>query len=260
MSRHGADAPAHRLRIAVAVLVAASGAVEALSFTALDHVFAGVMTSNLAMLGMAAGRARGAQVTAALLALGGFAAGTAAGARVTRGGEGAQERWSAPVLYCLTGEILLLAAGAAVWGASGGMPGGTTRDVLQCGAAAAMGAQCAAMVAAGRAAAPTTYLTGTLATYIVRGPGSASACSGPWVPVRLAALVVGAAVAVILHRTAPPWAGLLPAVLVAVAVLTAIAPGYGSRQELLTRPGPLLRSRHAGHHHRGKRERPRGAR
>ncbi|RLU83632.1 DUF1275 family protein [Streptomyces griseocarneus] len=221
MESHGDDAPAHRLRIAVAVLVAASGAVEALSFTALDHVFAGVMTSNLAMLGMAAGQARSAQVTAALLALGGFAVGTAAGARVTRGSEGTRQRWSAPVLYCLTGEMLLLAVGAAVWGASGGTPGGTARDVLQCGAAAAMGAQCAAMVAAGRAAAPTTYLTGTLATYIVRGPGSASARSDPWVPVRLAALVVGAAAAVALHRTAPPWAGALPTVLVAMAVLTA---------------------------------------
>ncbi|MGW1195465.1 DUF1275 family protein [Streptomyces sp. NPDC002536] len=215
---------AQRMRLAVVVLVAASGAVEALSFTALDHVFAGVMTSNLALLGMAAGQARGAGVTAALLALGGFGAGTAAGAWVTRGGEEGEERWSAPVLYCLVGEAVLLAVGAGVWAASGGAPGGVTRDVLQCGAAAAMGGQCAAMVAAGRAAAPTTYLTGTLATYIVRAPGGTSARSGPWVPVRLAALIAGAAAAVALHRAVPAWAGALPPVLVTAAVLTAAVP------------------------------------
>lgn len=212
------------MRLAVVVLVAASGAVEALSFTALDHVFAGVMTSNLALLGMAAGQARGAGVTAALLALGGFGAGTAAGAWVTRGGEETEEGWSAPVLSCLVGEAVLLAAGAGVWAASGGAPGGATRDVLQCGAAAAMGAQCAAMVAAGRAAAPTTYLTGTLATYIVRAPGGTPARSDPWVPLRLAALIAGAAAAVALHRAAPAWAGALPPVLVTVAVLIAVMP------------------------------------
>jgi hypothetical protein len=59
-------------RIAVVVLVAASGSVEAISFTALDHVFAGVMTSNLALLGLAIGRAHEADVAAALLALAGF--------------------------------------------------------------------------------------------------------------------------------------------------------------------------------------------
>ncbi|MFK0295427.1 DUF1275 family protein [Streptomyces sp. NPDC090442] len=213
--------PARRMCLAVVVLVAASGAVEALSFTALDHVFAGVMTSNLALLGMAAGQARGAGVRAAVLALGGFGAGTAMGAWATRGAEETDERWSAPVLYCLLGEAALLAAGAGAWAASGGTPGGVTRDVLQCGAAAAMGAQCAAMVAAGRAAAPTTYLTGTLATYIVRAPGSGPGRSDPWVPARFAALIAGAAAAVVLHQTAPAWAGVLPAALVAAAAQTA---------------------------------------
>lgn len=78
------------------LLVAASGGVEAVSFHGLSHVFAGVMTSDLALLGIAAGLGEPFDVTAACLAL-------------------------------------------------------------------VKGAQSAAMVAAGKAAAPTTYLTGTLA-------------------------------------------------------------------------------------------------
>ncbi|MFD0508867.1 DUF1275 family protein [Streptomyces chiangmaiensis] len=170
--------------IAVVMLVAASGAVEAISFTALDQVFAGVMTSNLALLGMAIGQSRGAGVSAAVLALVGFGAGAAAVAWVTRGREGVATHWPARVMSSLLAEAVLLAVGAGAWAAVGGAPGPTLRDVLQCGAALAMGAQAAAMVAAGRAAAPTTYLTGTLATYIVRGVGRSGRADG-WVPARL---------------------------------------------------------------------------
>ncbi|MFF7188442.1 DUF1275 family protein [Streptomyces sp. NPDC008222] len=208
--------------IAVVVLVAASGAVEAISFTALDHVFAGVMTSNLALLGMAIGHGGGTGVASAALALAGFGAGAGLVAWVTHGREEVATHWPARVMFCLTGEAVLLAVGAGVWAASGGAPGAVARDALQCGAAMAMGAQAAAMVAAGRAAAPTTYLTGTLATYIVRGVGRTR--PDGWVPARLGALIVGAAAAMALRRVAPAWAGALPFVLVAAATLTAARP------------------------------------
>ncbi|MFJ5900524.1 DUF1275 family protein [Streptomyces sp. NPDC093064] len=219
-----AGGPGLVMRIAVVMLVAASGAVEAISFTALDHVFAGVMTSNLALLGMAIGRARGADVTAALLALAGFGAGAAVVAWVTHGRPGTTMRWSRRVAFCLAGEAVLLAVGAVFWAASGGAPGSTARDVMQCGAALAMGGQAAAMVAAGRAAAPTTYLTGTLATYIVRGLGGASGRPDRWVPLRLVALIAGAAAAMALRWAAPAWAGALPFALVTAATLTASRP------------------------------------
>ncbi|MCQ4082442.1 DUF1275 family protein [Streptomyces sp. RB6PN25] len=216
--------PATVTRVAVVVLVAASGSVEAISFTALDHVFAGVMTSNLALLGMAIGRARGTDVAAALLALAGFGAGAAVVAWVTHGRAESGVTWPPRVMFCLAGEAVLLAVGAGVWAASGGAPGEMARDALQCGAAAAMGGQAAAMVAAGRAAAPTTYLTGTLATYIVRGLGSASARPDGWVPARLGALIAGAAAAMTLRRAAPTWAGVLPFALVTAAMLIAAGP------------------------------------
>ncbi|MFJ7900018.1 DUF1275 family protein [Streptomyces sp. NPDC096198] len=226
------DGPGRTMRMAVVVLVAASGAVETISFTALDHVFAGVMTSNLALLGMAIGRARGAGAAAALLALAGFGAGAGLVAWVTHGRTGVATHWPGRVMACLLGEAVLLAVGAGVWAAAGGAPAGVTRDVLQGGAALAMGGQAAAMVAAGRAASPTTYLTGTLAAYIVHGVGRAR--PDGWVPARLGALIVGAAATMGLRRAAPPWAGVLPFALVTAAALIAA--------------GPLLRHRAAGGH------------
>ncbi|MCW2937724.1 MAG: conserved rane protein of unknown function [Actinomycetia bacterium] len=230
------DGPGRVTHIAVVLLVAASGAVEAISFTALDHVFAGVMTSNLALLGMAIGRTRGTDVTAALLALAGFGAGAAVVAWVTHGRAGAGVYWPPRVMFCLVGEAALLAVGAGVWAASGGTPSAGARDVLQFGAAAAMGGQAAAMVAAGRAAAPTTYLTGTLATYIVRGLGNSSSRPDRWVPVRLGALIAGAAAAMAVRGAAPAWAGALPCALVTAATLTAAKPLLARRSAMDNAP------------------------
>ncbi|MGW2445505.1 DUF1275 family protein [Streptomyces sp. NPDC001494] len=204
------------LRLAVVLLVAASGGVEATSFLGLGHVFAGVMTSNLALLGMAAGRGEPLDITAALLALGGFGAGTALVAWYTRASVTSAMHWPRRVLVVLAAEAVLLAAGALVWGLTGGRPGEALRNILQCGAALAMGAQSAAMVAAGKAAAPTTYLTGTLAAYIVKGIGTGS--PGLWVPLRFAALVAGAALCAVMLDGARPWA-LLPSVVFVMCAL-----------------------------------------
>ncbi|MEW1775098.1 YoaK family protein [Streptomyces sp. NPDC086777] len=220
--------PGTHLRVAVVLLVAASGAVETISFTALDHVFAGVMTSNLALLGMAVGRSQATGVTAAVLALAGFGLGAAVSARCTRRHGGTAMHWSRPVLLCLAGEALLLAVGAVVWAVLGGTPGRAARDALQFGAALTMGVQSGAMVAAGRAAAPTTYLTGTLATYIVKGVGAGR--PSRWVPVRLGALIAGAAACMAVLRSAPGWAGLLPPGLVVCALLSAGAPAIRARR------------------------------
>ncbi|MFF4653312.1 YoaK family protein [Streptomyces sp. NPDC001380] len=220
--------PDRSLRVAVVLLVAVSGGVEAVSFLALDKVFAGVMTSNLALLGMAAGRSQAAGARAALPALGGFAAGLLAVALLTRRCAAHADRWPGRVVLVLGADALLLAVGAQAWGAAGGTPDPTTRDALQCGAALVMGSQSAAMVAAGRAAAPTTYLTGTLATFITRGVGTGR--PGVWVPLRLAGLIAGAALSAGLLERARAWAALPPVLLTLAAVAAACVP--------LLRPGP----------------------
>ncbi|MFJ5521172.1 DUF1275 family protein [Streptomyces griseoluteus] len=204
------------------LLVAASGALESVSFLGLERVFAGVMTSNLALLGMAVGRGKAVGVTAAVLALAGFGLGVLAGASCTRGSAGAATHWPRSVLFVLAAEAVLLGVGALVWGLTGGVPGATTRYVMQFGAGLAMGAQSAAMVTAGHTAAPTTYLTGTLATYLVKGVHSGR--QDVWVPLRFAGLVAGAAVSAALLKEARAWAALPPVALTLCALAVAAAP------------------------------------
>ncbi|MFE7273432.1 YoaK family protein [Streptomyces sp. NPDC057623] len=223
------------LHIAVVLLVAAAGAVETVSFLGLDHVFAGVMTSNLALLGMAAGRGEAVDVTAALLALAGFGVGALIVAWCTRGQTTPMIHWHRRVMLFLYAEAALLAVGALVWGSAGGAPGGTLRDVMQFGAGLAMGTQSAAMVAAGRAAAPTTYLTGTLATHIAKGVSTGR--PGVWVPLRFVGLVAGAATSAVLLEEAPPWAALPPVVLILCAIGSASVPLVARRPGSAARRG-----------------------
>ncbi|MEV8563197.1 YoaK family protein [Streptomyces sp. NPDC051917] len=222
------------LRIAVVLLVAASGAVESVSFLRLDRVFAGVMTSNLALLGMAVGRGEAVDVTAAVLALSGFGVGTAVVAWCTRGSAVPTSHWPRHVMFFLGAEAALLAAGALAWGLTGGTPGETARDVMQFGAALAMGVQAACMVAAGRAAAPTTYLTGTLATYIVKGIGTGR--PGVWVPLRFVGLIAGAAVSAALLKEARAWAALPSVILILCAIATACLPLAAARRRNTVAP------------------------
>ena len=204
------------------LLAAASGAVDALAFTVLGHVFAGVMTGNLALLGIAVASGRPADLTAPLVALAGFVAGTWASALICRGATAeARPGWPARALFCLAGETGLLAAHASLWAGSGGVPAGALREVLLCVAAVAMGGQSAAMLVAGGGARPSTYFTGTLATYVARNAGAPVGAADRWVPVRLAALVAGATVAAVLHHWAPAWAAVPAPVLVLAAVLGA---------------------------------------
>jgi uncharacterized membrane protein YoaK (UPF0700 family) len=224
----GARAPVTAQEVAVALLAAASGAVDAIAFTSLGHVFAGVMTGNLALLGVAVGGDRFADTVPPLVALAGFAAGTAAAARACRPGAAGGARWPVRTLHCLGCEAVLLAAVAVVWAAAGAPPSpGALSDVLLAAVAVAMGAQSGAMLGVGAAARPSTYPTGSLATFITRGVGGAPGEPGAdrWVPVRLAALAVGAGAAVAVLRFAAGWTAFLPPVLVAAAVATAAAAG-----------------------------------
>jgi hypothetical protein len=76
-----------------------------------------------------------------------------------------------------------------------------------------------------------------LATYIVHGLGAASARPDGWIPLRLGALIAGAAAATALLRTAPAWAGVLPVVLVPAALLIACLPFLATRPQWAARAG-----------------------
>ncbi len=215
--------PGTAAHVGVVLLAAASGAVDTTAFLALGHVFAGVMTGNLALLGIALGGAHPADLASPLLALGGYVCGTALVATLTRGHTGSGPHWSPRIAVCLAGEAVLLTAGAVAWAAAHGAPGEGARDALLIGAAVAMGVQSGAMVAAGASGRPSTYLTGTLTVFLVRTIGTTSGAGpDPWMPGRLLALLAGAAAAAWLHRVAVVWTAAVPAALVTAALLTAV--------------------------------------
>ncbi|EGJ79126.1 hypothetical protein STTU_6336 [Streptomyces sp. Tu6071] len=188
----------------------ASGAVDALAVVALGGAFAGVMTGNLVFLGAALGSPGLPEgVAAPAAAVGGYVCGTACAAPALRA------RWGGP-LRVLGAETVVLAVVAVVWAA--GRPTGSEPYVLLAGLAAAMGGQASAVLALGPAGAPTTFFTSTLTSLVLdlaRGGGVRRAAA----PVaRLCALVLGAALAALLHHTAPAWAAALPAAVLAATV------------------------------------------
>ncbi|MFE6889607.1 DUF1275 family protein [Streptomyces sp. NPDC057694] len=210
-----------RAQITLLLLTGASGAVDALAFTALGSVFAGVMTGNLVLLGISAGRGDGAEVTGPLVALGGYVVGAACAALACRGSRrrAAGQLWPGAVVACLAAQCVLLAAVAVAAGVLGGRPGEGWRIALLAGGAVAMGGQSAAMVAAGAGGAPTTYFTGTLTTLVTGAvDGTGRGAGQLWTAARLVAVVGGAACAVAVHTAAPPWGFVPPVVLTACAV------------------------------------------
>ncbi|MEV5608523.1 YoaK family protein [Streptomyces sp. NPDC052225] len=210
-----------RAQISLLLLAGASGAVDALAFTALGTVFAGVMTGNLVLLGISAGSGAGHDVAAPLYALGGYALGAALTALACRGvgDAGRLPHWPGRVVAALAAQAGLLAFVAVAGAVLDGRPDGVWRTVLLVAAALAMGGQSAAMVAAGSGAAPTTYFTGTLTT-LVTGTvdGSARGRGQLWVTARLLTVVGGAACAVAVREAAPAWGFAAPAVFAAAAV------------------------------------------
>lgn len=197
---------------ALVLFAGVAGAVDVLAFTALGRVFAGVMTGNLVLLGLALTRAGGdSGLSAPLLALAGYVVGAVVVGRFCRRLPGEPEsRWPAAVVRWLAVEAALLAAVTVGWAVAGGAPGQPWRDVVLTVLAAAMGVQSAALVGAGRAGGPGTYFTGTLTTLAVRAAGPDAGRPALGDVLRLIALTSGAAAAAGVRAASPAWAMAVP--------------------------------------------------
>ncbi|WP_234018113.1 YoaK family protein [Streptomyces sp. ATexAB-D23] len=191
---------------ALLLLSAASGAADAFVFICVGQVFAGVMTGNLVLLGASAVGAGeegvAVRVVTALFSYGcGVAGAAVVGERVWR---------RVPVM--LLAEVVLLAAGAALWAARL-----ITSDTDRLGLLALMGL---AMGIQGRVrATPTNYFTGTLTSLIGRLAVGRRHDSDGWVAGRLAAVVAGAALAALMVRLWPAAGAVAPAALAGAALL-----------------------------------------
>lgn len=207
--RDSVDGP--RCHAALLLLSAASGAADAFVFICVGQVFAGVMTGNLVLLGASAAGAGeegvALRVVTALVSYGcGVAWGAVTGERVWR---------RLPVM--LTVEVVLLAAGAVLWGLDL-----ITSDADRLGLLALMGL---AMGIQGRIrATPTNYFTGTLTSLVGRLAMGAWRRGDGWVVGRLVAVVAGAAAAALAVRGRPDTGAMAAAALAAAALLVEAVP------------------------------------
>ncbi|MFF9077479.1 MULTISPECIES: YoaK family protein [unclassified Streptomyces] len=200
-----------RTECALLLLSAASGATDAFAFVCLGQVFAGVMTGNLVLLGASAvGVGEHGVALGVITALVSYGSGVACGAWLTT-----RLRWPLPMTLLV--EVVLLTAGAALWGAGPLTSAGGRVGPLVL-VAAAMGVQGRVLTT------PTNYFTGTLTSLVGRAASRSWRREDRWVAGRLAAVVVGAAVTALAVRLRPEAAALVAVVPAACALLIEAAP------------------------------------
>jgi len=146
----------------VLMLTWAAGSVDAISYLALDHVFTANMTGNTVLLGLAIGQGHGWAALRSIVALAGFALGAALGATIVERGPKRGD-WPAAVTRAIFLEGVILGIFAVTWH----FPG-IARSVyaLIALSAVAMGMQSAAIRHLNVPGVATTYITGTLTSFM----------------------------------------------------------------------------------------------
>jgi uncharacterized membrane protein YoaK (UPF0700 family) len=158
----GDQPPLRRRRDAlVVILTLTAGAVDAATFIRLGNVFSSVVTGNLVLLGIAAGRQAGALAVSGGLALGGYAIGVLLGGMLAGTTQEDQPVWPAPVSFALVAELTVLAGLTVGWLLTAERPDAEARLILLSLATVSMGIQTAAVRRLGQMSS--TYLTSTLA-------------------------------------------------------------------------------------------------
>ena len=162
--------------VALLVLTAATGAIDGVSYLALDRVFTGNMTGNVLFIGFGLVGVKGIPVLNNLVALLTFMLGAVVGARVTRRG-GGRARLPRASLLVLGVNTLLTFAVAAVWLGVGHLE--TTVQIVITGTLALLlGAQAAAVKHTGLRDLSTVVVTMTMVNLssdsrLAGGPGTA---------------------------------------------------------------------------------------
>ncbi|GLW67139.1 hypothetical protein Arub01_53820 [Actinomadura rubrobrunea] len=189
-------------------LAACAGAVDLLAFAGLGGVFAGVVTGNLVVAGAGIGTGGFGKIGSAVLATAGFTAGLVAWSRLWR-------RRPRAILGQLAAEFAVLAVVAGGWLAARGRPGPVAAQLLLVLLATAMGGQ---SITALRLHSVTTYMTGMITGALHDLVTGRSA--DPLAALRqIAALVAGAMLASAVFVVARGAVALLPAGLVAAAIV-----------------------------------------
>ncbi|HEV7948552.1 MAG TPA: YoaK family protein [Glaciihabitans sp.] len=182
----------HWFTAGLLLLTASTGAIDAVSYLALDRVFTGNMTGNVLFIGFALVGVAGIPLLNNVTALVGFVLGSILGGRIVgRGHSDKLPRSSAWVL--LSGGALALAIGIA-WTILGELPHGVLLAVTFV-LAVVMGAQVSAVKPVGNSDITTIVVTNTLAN-LARDSRLGGGKGQPWAHRLLAVIAMGAGAAI----------------------------------------------------------------
>ncbi|MGW5558213.1 YoaK family protein [Micromonospora sp. NPDC003944] len=200
----------------VVVLTFLTGSADALGFLALGGAFASVMTGNMVLLGLSAGRGEAELALTSGCAIASFIVGVLAGARVVGSARPDDPVWPRRVTWALVLELSVFVLFAVVWEVTLDTPDARVHLALLMLSAVALGVQSSAIQRFGVSGLSSTYLTGTLTSLI-----AGVAARRPWAVLRpkaqvLLALMVGAAVGALVALHLPVVA---PALLIVPLVL-----------------------------------------
>jgi uncharacterized membrane protein YoaK (UPF0700 family) len=209
-------------------LTVSTGAVDAISWLALDKVFSAFMTGNLAFLGFRAGDAVGPSVPRVLAAVAAFALGAALSARVVARTKGDGIVWPHRVTAALGLALVVQGAFLILWVAVDAHPSSRAGDVLIAVSSLAMGMQTSAIFSLGVRAVFTTAATATLAALSGDlADWSSSSAERRRLAAVIVGLVAGAAIGALLVDHARTWAPVFP-LAVTTLVVVAAAFAFGS--------------------------------
>jgi uncharacterized membrane protein YoaK (UPF0700 family) len=194
----------------VVVLAVVSGATDAIGFLGLGGAFTSVMTGNMVLVGLGAGRQDGTLVSHASLAIAAFVVGCVIGARVAGTAQKGDPVWPAAVTRALMVEFVVLVAFGIGWELTGGHPEAQASQLLLLALnAIALGIQSSTTQRFGVSGLSTTYLTGTLTSVVIRLTSGGALRDATGSLQILAALIIGAAAGGALALHAAPFAPLL---------------------------------------------------
>ena len=206
----------------VVVLTFATGAADALGFLALGGAFSSVMTGNMVLLGLSAGAADVELAVTTGAAILSFVFGLLVGAKLAGASAPGDPIWPRQVTRALLVELGVFCAYLAGWELTQGDRPERAGLALLMLSAVALGMQSSAIQRFGVSGLSSTYLTGTLTSFIgdlaTRRPRSS------WLPRGevLVALMTGAAVGTVITLH-------LPRLAPAVCVLPLAVVSLGAR-------------------------------
>lgn len=220
-AEHEARRAARRRHAMVVVLTLVTGSADAMGFLALGGAFSSVMTGNMVLLGLSAGAADGELAVTSGGAILAFVVGLLVGAHLAGSPAPGDPSWPRQVTRALLVELVVFVGFLVGWELTQGHRGDRMQLGLLMLAAVALGMQSSAVQRFGVSGLSSTYLTGTLTSFI--GDLAAHRPAASWLPRGqvLLALMTGAAVGALATLHLPRLAPALCVVPLALVALGA---------------------------------------